>query len=90
LRVVYVDRDEPTAAPVRSLPSPATPNDKAEGLKARILDAVRQHGDLTSANKVAEKVSGAGRGVTLRAVRDLLAVGSLVQPGGHGSPFRVA
>jgi hypothetical protein len=86
LRVVHLDREQlkPTASTTAT--KPATDFD---ALKVAILDVVRQTPELKSSNAIEARVKGS-RTKVLQAVRELLADGRLLQPGGEGSAYRAA
>lgn len=70
-------------------PSRATPTDKFGELKTAILDLVRSSPEpLSSANAICARVTGGGKDLKLQAIRELVAAGDLVQPGGDGGAYR--
>jgi hypothetical protein len=68
---------------------PEKARDHVSKLKSEILEVVRKDPTLTSGNAVCLRIKG-NRTNTLQAINELIDSRKLVQPGGKGSPFRVA
>lgn len=87
LRVVHLQNEQVEAEQTAAAVSRNVA--KFSKLKSDIVAAVRQSSDaLTSANAICERVTGGNKTSKLQALKELLAEGQLVQPGGEKSPIR--